>query len=506
MSRTTTQSQPELFPHDAADSTDEAAVADGYILDFITGEKNLRDTPKEQVRQRIARALFHEYGISVEDMEPDFPVRTNGRRKKIDIAIFHHDQAHTQNHLSRIVICRPEPKVGKNAVRMRDYDQAENDLKELKTLMEEIEPCHYGLWTNGLEFFYLEKEETRFETRFEPMGDWPLADESVGTRDVVSHARTRRAHPDMLRVAFRRCHNFIHGNEGMPKDAAFWQLLYLIFCKMHDERAPRDKRRFWAGPKEQFDLEGRQKIRQRIMPLFAEVKQQYSDIFRGNDEITLSDRALPPFGSKIPITDPNILRQFELAHAWKRLDDGSFRNRGRLQGSVAPEVLFIERCLEWLKPGGRMGIVLPNGILGNPAAEYIRWWILQHAWVLASVDLPVEVFIVEANVNILTSVLFLKKKTQAEMIAEGLGGSKEYPVFMAVAEKVGFDRRGNTRYKHRPDGEEIIEIQEETEHMRIGGRVVERTLRRPRKIVDDDLPVIAQKYQEFHQKYPEPGV
>src|SRR5882724_8454871 len=141
MSRTTTQSQPELFPHDAADSTDEAAVADGYILDFITGETNLRDTPKEQVCQRIARALFHEYGISVEDMEPDFSVRTNGRRKKIDIAIFHHDQAHAQNHLSRIVICRPEPKVRKSAVRMRDYDQAENDLKELKTLMEEIEPC-----------------------------------------------------------------------------------------------------------------------------------------------------------------------------------------------------------------------------------------------------------------------------------------------------------------------------------------------------------------------------
>ena len=46
MSRTTTQSQPELFPHDAADSTEEAAVADGYILDFITGEKNLRGCPE----------------------------------------------------------------------------------------------------------------------------------------------------------------------------------------------------------------------------------------------------------------------------------------------------------------------------------------------------------------------------------------------------------------------------------------------------------------------------
>jgi hypothetical protein len=78
-------------------------------------------------------------------------------------------------------------------------------------------------------------------------------------------------------------------------------------------------------------------------------------------------------GSEIPITDENILKHFDLAHVWEKLDDGSFRSTGRLQGSVAPEVLFIERCLDWLKPSGRMGIVLPDGILGNPAAEYIRW-------------------------------------------------------------------------------------------------------------------------------------
>ena len=39
----------------------------------------------------------------------------------------------------------------------------------------------------------------------------------------------------------------------------------------------------------------------------------------------------------------------------------------------------------------------PTGSSGNPAAEYIRWWILRHAWVLASVDLPLETFIVEAT-------------------------------------------------------------------------------------------------------------
>ena len=292
MSKTTAEAQEELFATDTSDDMDGTTVAEGYILDFITGERHLKDTSKEQVRQRIARALFHEYGISVEDMEPDFPVRIHGRRKRLDIAIFHHSQEHAPEHLSRVVVCRPEPKVGKTAVRMRDYNQAEKDLDELKTIMQEVDACHYGLWTNGLEFFYLEKKVTRFQIGFEPIGDWPMAEESVGTRDVISHAKTRRADPEMLRIAFRRCHNFIHGNEGMPKDAAFWQFLYLIFCKMHDERAPRQARRFWAGPKEQFDPTGRQDIRRRIMPLFEEVKQQYKNIFRGNEEITLSDRAL----------------------------------------------------------------------------------------------------------------------------------------------------------------------------------------------------------------------
>lgn len=666
---------------DLEDVTEDSTISDGYILDFISGEKSLKDTPKEQVRQRIARALFHEYGISVADMAADFPVSIGGKRKKLDIAIFHHDEEHSPKNLSRVVVCRPEPKVGRNAVRIRDYEQAAKDLEELETIMEHIDCCKYGLWTNGLEFFYLEKQILRFEVRFEPIGDWPPVDESLETQEVVSLARTRKADPDMLRVSFRRCHNFIHGNEGMPKDAAFWQFLYLIFCKMHDERSQRNQRRFWAGPKEQFDGEGRKEIRRRIIPLFEAVKKNYSNLFRGNEEITLSDRALafmvselakydftrtdvdakggayqeivgtnlrgdrgqyftprgiiklavemldpkenertldpacgtggflvavlahmlkkfreeanvapgfesteeflsvnerlrqfaenqvfgadfdpflikasqmnmvmagdgrghlyhinslefphghleglerakkeipldsidvlltnPPFGSDIPITDQNILRQFELAYVWERLEDGSFRSTGKLQGSVAPEVLFIERCLNWLKPGGKMGIVLPNGILGNPGTEYIRWWILRHSWVLASVDIPVEAFIVEANVNILTSLLFLKKKTREEIRAESLGGKTEYPVFMAVAEKVGFDRRGSTLYKRTPDGEEIVVLRETIERIRIGDRIIERPLRRKEKIVDDELPVIAEKYREFRQQYPEPGL
>ena len=89
--------------------------------------------------------------------------------------------------------------------------------------------------TNGLEFLFVEKEQKRFEIKCNPIGDWPMAEESVGTKDVVSDAYIRVADGEMLKITFRRCHNFIHGNEGMSKDAAFWQFLYLIFCKMHDE-------------------------------------------------------------------------------------------------------------------------------------------------------------------------------------------------------------------------------------------------------------------------------
>jgi type I restriction enzyme M protein len=147
------------------------------------------------------------------------------------------------------------------------------------------------------------------------------------------------------------------------------------------------------------------------------------------------------------------------------------------------------------------GIVLPDGILGNPATEYIRWWIMREAKVLASVDLPVEAFIAEVNVNILTSLLFLRRKSEEEKRAEALGGVKEYPVFMAVADKVGFDRRGNKLFKRTPDGEEIIEPREYVERIRIGGRIVERTLVCNEKVEDNDLPVIAEKYRELLEEH-----
>ena len=80
----------------------------------------------------------------------------------------------------------------------------------------------------------------------------------------------------------------------------------------------------------------------------------------------------PPFGAKIPIDDPEILRQFELGRRWRK-DGDSWYKTDDLQKSQPPEILFIERCYQFLKEGGKMAIVLPDGILGNPEYREMQW-------------------------------------------------------------------------------------------------------------------------------------
>jgi type I restriction enzyme M protein len=213
----------------------------------------------------------------------------------------------------------------------------------------------------------------------------------------------------------------------------------------------------------------------------------------------------PPFGSEIPITEPSILENHQLARRWSRSDDNRWMELPATQNAVAPEILFIEQSIRWLRPGGRMGIVLPNGILGNPGDEYIRRWILRHCWMLACVEVPVEAFIVEANVGILTSLLFLKKKTENEMDAEAQGHVKEYPIFMAVAERAGVDRRGNILYKRNPDGSEKMVKHISEEKVKTNGKFEVRRSEIVGPEIDDDFPAIGDAYEEFRKTHREPG-
>jgi type I restriction enzyme M protein len=274
---------------ETTETESETALGEGRIIDLISGERELKDTPKEQVRQFIAQALKNQYSIPYEDMEGDFVI--GGKpRKVIDIAIFHHGKEHSVINLSRAVICRPMPASSRSA-RLRDPEDTKKEWLILQEIMEQVESCEYGLWTNKLDIFYFQKKQTRFDVQLESITDWPLAGESENSTGPASSGSQYKADKEMLRVAFRRCHNYIHGNEGMPKDAAFRQFLYLIFCKMYNEENPAE-RLFWVGMREEFTPEGRKNIRKRIDTLFSRVKERYEEIFNSNDEISLSDRAL----------------------------------------------------------------------------------------------------------------------------------------------------------------------------------------------------------------------
>ena len=162
----------------------------------------------------------------------------------------------------------------------------------------------------------------------------------------------------------------------------------------------------------------------------------------------------PPFGSKIPINDSHILEQFDIARIWRKSEQTGWEMSDNLQTSVPPEQLFIERCLQFLKPNGRLAIVLPDSILGNPGLGHIRQWLLEKTRIVASIDLHVDAF--QPRNGTQTSVLILQKKTQEEINEERYARRIiPYNIFMAMVEKVGHDRRGNTLFKRDEEGNEI---------------------------------------------------
>ena len=103
------------------------------------------------------------------------------------------------------------------------------------------------------------------------------------------------------------------------------------------------------------------------------------------------------------------------------------------QTSAPPEQLFIERCLQFLKPGGRLAIVLPDSILGNPGLGYIRRWLIEKTRIIASVDLHADTF--QPRNGTQTSVLIVQKKTHEEIAAEQHSGTiRLYNIFMAYGD------------------------------------------------------------------------
>ena len=141
----------------------------------------------------------------------------------------------------------------------------------------------------------------------------------------------------------------------------------------------------------------------------------------------------PPFGAKIGITDDNILSLYEFGHNWTYSEkDGTWYKLNSLAKNQAPQVLFLELCVQLLRPGGKMAIVLPEGIFGNKSLGYIWAYLRTHGRILAMIDCPRNTF--QPSTDTKTNVLFYEK---------GYSSSEE--VMVSVAKYCGHDKRGRVR-------------------------------------------------------------
>lgn len=161
----------------------------------------------------------------------------------------------------------------------------------------------------------------------------------------------------------------------------------------------------------------------------------------------------PPFAGTVQ--EREILKTYKLAE-----------KKGKLIKQMGRHILFLERSLQFIKPGGRMGIVLPQGLLNNSSLEYIRKFIIDSARILAVVGLHENTF--KPFTGTKTSVLFLQKYTEKEIaeiqdiklscdFKEEFISKFNYPIFFAVNQEPIKDNRGEYNYVEDSKGRLVLD-------------------------------------------------
>lgn len=151
----------------------------------------------------------------------------------------------------------------------------------------------------------------------------------------------------------------------------------------------------------------------------------------------------PPFAGDI--TERKILNQYELAK----------RGGDKIAAATGRDILFIERNLEFLRPGGRMAIVLPQGRFNNTSDAYIRAFIARECRILAVVGLDVNTF--KPHTGTKTSVLFVQKWNDDPAAGPLCPHAEDYPIFFATSKKSGKDNSGQYVYKTDANGKRLLD-------------------------------------------------
>ncbi|MBD2501456.1 HsdM family class I SAM-dependent methyltransferase [Anabaena azotica] len=161
---------------------------------------------------------------------------------------------------------------------------------------------------------------------------------------------------------------------------------------------------------------------------------EYPGFYLGGLTMILTN---PPFGSKV--TNEDVLKDFAER-------DGVSKKNGKVVKNISQEVAFLNRCLEFLAPKGKLAIILPDGILANSSMQDVRDWILRWTKLKAVISLPQETF-APYGAAVKTSLILLEKRDFDQINAEC---DDDYEIYMARIDDIGYDKAGRiTSYQNQ---------------------------------------------------------
>ena len=174
----------------------------------------------------------------------------------------------------------------------------------------------------------------------------------------------------------------------------------------------------------------------------------------------------PPFGKKIVVKGTPLLSQYDLGYKWTRdKTSGELQRGNTLHEDQPPQILFLERCLQLLKPGGRLGIVLPESIFGMPTYEYVVTMLGHRTKLLGIVSMPEALFKTSGKGGTHAKVCVLLLENTP------VHPTEDYAIFMADVKWCGHDSRGNLTLRKDENGELVLL---------------------------DDVPAVAKRWKELH--------
>ena len=188
--------------------------------------------------------------------------------------------------------------------------------------------------------------------------------------------------------------------------------------------------------------------RNTLEPINTWPEEMQGKIELGTFDVVLTN---PPFGKKIVVEGEKILSQFDLGYKWNRDKATKVLYRtATLHEDQPPQILFLERCLQLLRPGGRLGIILPEAVFGMPTYEDVVTWLQQRSKIRGVVSMPEALFKTsgKGGTHAKVCVLFVENAKTKK--------GDDYDIFMADVKWCGHDSRANPTYRKGKDGKMVL--------------------------------------------------